>query len=144
MAITWANILNWESGSLESIAKDLLEANQVLREAYEDGEDALNAVRSEGEAVTAMRATTLTNLASLERALTNVNGALMAIEGARDGVATVVSLVNSAHAFAAENDCTIHADGSITGVTTSQNLRHAPAHSVCAANSRSSWTEGKR
>ena len=68
MAITWANILNWESGSLESIAKDLLEANQVLRKAYEDGEDALGAVRSEGEAVTAMRATTLTNLASLERA----------------------------------------------------------------------------
>ena len=33
MAITWANILNWESGSLESIAKDLLEANQVLRKA---------------------------------------------------------------------------------------------------------------
>ncbi len=89
MAITWANILNWESGSLESIAKDLLEANQVLREAYETGEDALNAVRSEGEAVTAMRATTLTNLASLEHALTNVNGALMAIEGARDGVSTL-------------------------------------------------------
>jgi len=44
MAITWANILNWESGSLESIAKDLLEANQVLRKAYEDGEDALRAV----------------------------------------------------------------------------------------------------
>ena len=86
MAITWANILNWESGSLESIAKDLLEANQVLRKAYEDGEDALGAVRSEGEAVTAMRATTLTNLASLERALTNVNGALLAIEGARDGL----------------------------------------------------------
>ena len=30
-----------------------------------------------------MRATTITNLASLERALTNVNGALMAIEGTR-------------------------------------------------------------
>ena len=30
-----------------------------------------------------MRATTITNLASLERALTNVNGVLMAIEGAR-------------------------------------------------------------
>ena len=30
-----------------------------------------------------MRATTITNLASLERALTNINGALMAIEGAR-------------------------------------------------------------
>ena len=83
MAITWANILNWESGSLESIAKDLLEASQGLREAYEDGEDALSAVQSEGEAVTAMRATTTKNLTSLERALTNVNGALMTIEGTR-------------------------------------------------------------
>lgn len=126
MAITWANILNWESGSLESIAKDLLEANQVLRKAYEDGEDALGAVRSEGEAVTAMRATTLTNLASLERALTNVNGALLAIEGARDGVATVMSLVNSTLAFAAENDCTIHPDGSITGEGT-KNRRGEPS-----------------
>ena len=126
MAITWANILNWESGSLESIAKDLLEANQVLRKAYEDGEDALGAVRSEGEAVTAMRATTLTNLASLERALTNVNGALMAIEGARDGVATVMSLVNSTLAFAAETDCTIHPDGSITGEGT-KNRRGEPS-----------------
>ena len=107
MAITWANILNWESGSLESIAKDLLEANQVLRKAYEDGEDALGAVRSEGEAVTAMRATTLTNLASLEHALTNVNGALMAIEGARDGVATVVANVHSLLAYASAVECTI-------------------------------------
>ena len=126
MAITWANILNWESGSLESIAMDLLEASQALREAYEEGEDALSAVQSEGEAVTAMRATTLTNLASLERALTNVNGALMAIEGAHDGVATVVSLVNSAQAFAAENDCTIHPDGSITGEGT-KNRRGEPS-----------------
>ena len=30
-----------------------------------------------------MRATTITNLASLERALTNVNGVLMAIESTR-------------------------------------------------------------
>ena len=126
MAITWANILNWESGSLESIAKELLEANQGLREAYEDGEATLGAVRSEGEAVTAMRATTLTNLASLERALTNVNGALMAIEGAHDGVATVMSLVNSTLAFAAENDCTIHPDGSITGEGT-KNRRGEPS-----------------
>ena len=113
MAITWANILNWESGSLESIAKDLLEANQVLREAYEDGEDALNAVRSEGEAVTAMRATTLTNLASLEHALTNVNGALMAIEGARDGVATVVANVHSLLAYASAVECTILTNGTV-------------------------------
>lgn len=115
MAITWANILNWESGSLESIAKDLLEANQVLRKAYEDSEDALGAVRSEGEAVTAMRATTLTNLASLERALTNVNGALMAIEGARDGVATVMSNINTLQAYASTNNCTILNDGSVVG-----------------------------
>lgn len=113
MAITWANILNWESGSLESIAKDLLEANQVLREAYETGEDALNAVRSEGEAVTAMRATTLTNLASLEHALTNVNGALMAIEGARDGVATVVANVHSLLAYASAVECTILTNGTV-------------------------------
>lgn len=126
MAITWANILNWESGTLESIAKELLEANQGLREAYEDGEATLGAVRSEGEAITAMRATTLTNLASLERALTNVNGALMAIEGAHDGVATVMSLVNSTLAFAAENDCTIHPDGSITGEGT-KNRRGEPS-----------------
>ena len=126
MTITWANILNWESGTLESIAKELLEANQGLREAYEDGEATLGAVRSEGEAVTAMRATTLTNLASLERALTNVNGALMAIEGAHDGVATVMSLVNSTLAFAAENDCTIHPDGSITGEGT-KNRRGEPS-----------------
>lgn len=120
MAITWANILNWESESLESIAKDLLEANQVLREAYEDGEDALNAVRSEGEAVTAMRATTLTNLASLERALTNVNGALMAIEGARDGVATVVANVHSLLAYASAVECTILTNGTVIDQSSSR------------------------
>ena len=114
MAITWANILEWQTGPLDEIAQTLFEASQGLREAYEMGQDDLNAIQSEGEAVTAMRATTITNLASLERALTNVNGALMAIEGARDGVATVMTLVNSALAFAAENDCTIHSDGSIT------------------------------
>ena len=113
MAITWANILNWESGSLESIAKDLLEASQGLREAYEDGEDALSAVQSEGEAVTAMRATTTKNLTSLERALTNVNGALMAIEGARDGVATVVANVHSLLAYASAVECTILTNGTV-------------------------------
>ena len=113
MAITWANILNWESGSLESIAKDLLEANQVLRKAYEDGEDALGAVRSEGEAVTAMREATTENLASLEHALTNVNGALMAIEGARDGVATVVANVHSLLAYASAVECTILTNGTV-------------------------------
>ena len=78
MAITWANILEWKTGPLDEIAQTLFEASQGLREAYEKGQDHLNALQSEGEAVTAMRATTITNLASLERALTNVNGALMA------------------------------------------------------------------
>ena len=81
MAITWANILEWETRPLDEIAQTLFEASQGLRDAYEKGQDHLNALQSEGEAVTAMRATTITNLASLERALTNVNGALMAIEG---------------------------------------------------------------
>lgn len=120
MAITWANILNWESGSLESIAMDLLEASQALREAYEEGEDALSAVQSEGEAVTAMRATTLTNLASLERALTNVNGALMAIEGARDGVATVVANVHSLLAYASAVECTILTNGTVIDQSSSR------------------------
>ena len=114
MAITWANILTWETGTLESIAKDLLEASQGLREAYEDGEAALGAVRSEGEAVTAMRATTITNLASLERALTNVNGALMAIEGARDGAGQILVEINEITSFAFANECTINSDGSVT------------------------------
>lgn len=48
-----------------------------------DEQDDLNAIQSEDEAVTAMRATTITNLASPERTLTNVNGTLMAIEGTR-------------------------------------------------------------
>lgn len=120
MAITWANILNWESGSLESIAKDLLEASQGLREAYEDGKDALSAVQSEGEAVTAMRATTTKNLTSLERALTNVNGALMAIEGARDGVATVVANVHSLLAYASAVECMILTNGTVIDQSSSR------------------------
>ena len=115
MAITWANILEWETGKLEEIANELLEASQGLRKAYEKGEDDLKAVQSEGEAVTAMRATTISNLASLERALTNVNGALMAIEGARDGVATVMSNINTLQAYASTNNCTILNDGSVVG-----------------------------
>ena len=115
MAITWANILEWETGKLEEIAQELLEASQGLRKAYEKGQDHLNALQSEGEAVTAMRATTITNLASLERALTNVNGALMAIEGARDGVATVMSNINTLQAYASTNNCTILNDGSVVG-----------------------------
>ncbi len=113
MAITWANILEWETGKLEEIANELLEASQGLQKAYEKGQDDLKAVQSEGEAVTAMRATTISNLASLERALTNVNGALMAIEGARDGVGEVIGHAESTLASAAENQCTIDADGTV-------------------------------
>ena len=115
MAITWANILEWETGKLEEIAQELLEASQGLRKAYEKGQDHLNALQSQGDAVTAMRATTISNLASLERALTNVNGALMAIEGARDGVATVMSNINTLQAYASTNNCTILNDGSVVG-----------------------------
>ena len=113
MAITWSNILTWETRPLDSVAADLLEASQGLRQAYEDGETALNAVQSQGGAVTAMRETTTSNLASLERALTNVNGALMAIEAARDGVGEVLAQINSALTAAAEGQCTIEADGSV-------------------------------
>ena len=60
-----------------------------------------------------MRATTITNLASLERALTNVNGALMAIEGARDGVGHILAQVNDVVADATTMQCEIKADGSV-------------------------------
>ena len=113
MAITWANILEWQTGPLDEIAQSLFEASQGLREAYEMGQDDLSAVQSEGEAVTAMRATTITNLASLERALTNVNGALMAIEGARDGVGHILAQVNDILAEAATKQCEIDAGGSV-------------------------------
>jgi hypothetical protein len=113
MAITWANILEWQTGPLDEIAQTLFEASQGLRDAYEKGQDHLNALQSEGEAVTAMRATTITNLASLERALTNVNGALMAIEGARDGVGEVIGHADSTLASAAAHQCTIDTDGTV-------------------------------
>ena len=113
MAITWANILEWQTGPLDEIAQTLFEASQGLRDAYEKGQDHLNALQSEGEAVTAMRATTITNLASLERALTNVNGALMAIEGARDGVGHILAQVNDILAEAATKQCEIDAGGSV-------------------------------
>ena len=114
MAITWANILEWKTGPLDEIAQTLFEASQGLRKAYEKGQDHLNALQSEGDAVTAMRATTISNLASLERALTNVNGALMAIEGARDGVGQVMVEINEITSFASANECTIHQDGSVS------------------------------
>ena len=113
MAITWGNILEWETGPLDEIAQELFEASQGLREAYEKGQDDLSAVRSEGDAVTAMRATTITNLASLERALTNVNGALMAIEGARDGVGYIIAQVKDVLAEATTKQCEIDANGSV-------------------------------
>lgn len=113
MAITWANILEWQTGPLDEIAQTLFEASQGLRDAYEKGQDHLNALQSEGEAVTAMRATTISNLASLERALTNVNGALMAIEGARDGVGHILAQVNDILAEAATKQCEIDAGGSV-------------------------------
>ena len=114
MAITWANILEWKTGPLDEIAQTLFEASQGLRKAYEKGQDHLNALQSEGDAVTAMRATTISNLASLERALTNVNGALMAIEGARDQVGQVMVEINEITSFASANECTIHQDGSVS------------------------------
>lgn len=113
MAITWGNILEWETGPLDEIAQELFEASQGLREAYEKGQDDLSAVRSEGDAVTAMRATTITNLASLERTLTNVNGALMAIEGARDGVGYIIAQVKDVLAEATTKQCEIDANGSV-------------------------------
>lgn len=114
MAITWANLLEWKTGPLDEIAQTLFEASQGLQKAYEKGQDHLNALQSQGDAVTAMRATTISNLASLERALTNVNGALMAIEGARDQVGQVMVEINEITSFASANECTIHQDGSVS------------------------------
>ena len=116
MAVSWAHVLTWETGPLESIASDLLEASKGLREAYESGDTAVWSVRSQGEAVTTMQATTICNLASLDRALTNINGALMAIEAARDGVGSIMAYVNEAKAFASLHGCTINPDGSVSSV----------------------------
>ena len=116
MAVSWAHVLTWETGPLDSIASDLLEASKGLREAYESGDTAVWSVRSQGEAVTTMQATTICNLASLDRALTNVNGALMAIEAARDGVGSIMVDINEAKAFAALHECTINIDGSVSAV----------------------------
>ncbi|MFC2620173.1 MAG: alpha/beta hydrolase, partial [Pauljensenia sp.] len=117
-----ADVTTWQTGPLESIASDLLAAGKGLSATHEAGEDAASAIQSQGKAVTAMRATTISNLASLERAITNINGALMAVEGARDGVASVLADINALEAFAETNDCTIHPDGSVTGKGT-QNAR---------------------
>ena len=116
MTVSWGRILTWETGPLDSIASDLLEASKGLREAYESGNTAVWSVRSQGEAVTTMQATTICNLASLDRALTNVNGTLMAIEAARDGIGSIMADINEAKAFAALHECTINIDGSISAV----------------------------
>ena len=116
MAVSWGRLLTWETGPLESIASDLLEASKGLREAYESGDAAVWSVRSQGEAVTTMQATTICNLASLDRALTNINGALMAIEAARDGVGSIMADINEAKAFASLHGCTINIDGSVSAV----------------------------
>ncbi len=116
MAVSWAHVLTWETGPLDSIASDLLEASKGLREAYESGDTAVWSVRSQGEAVTTMQATTICNLASLDRALTNVNGALMAIEAARDGVGSIMADINEAKAFAALHGCTINSNGGVTAI----------------------------
>ncbi|MDU2793983.1 MAG: alpha/beta hydrolase [Actinomyces sp.] len=116
MAISWAHVLTWETGPLDSIASDLLEASKGLREAYESGDTVVWSVRSKGEAVTTMQATTICNLASLDSALTNVNGALMAIEAARDGVGSIMADINEAKAFAALHGCTINSNGGVTAI----------------------------
>ena len=116
MAVSWAHVLTWETGLLDSIASDLLEASKGLREAYESGDTVVWSVRSKGEAVTTMQATTICNLASLDSALTNVNGALMAIEAARDGVGSIMADINEAKAFAALHGCTINSNGGVTAI----------------------------
>ena len=117
MTVSWGHVLTWETGPLESIASDLLEASKGLREAYESGDAAVWSVRSQGEAITTMQATTICNLASLDRALTNINGALMAIEAARDGVGSIMADINKAKAFASLHGCTINnIDGSVSAV----------------------------
>ena len=116
MAVSWAHVLTWETGPLDSIASDLLEASKGLREAYESGDTVVWSVRSKGEAVTTMQATTICNLASLDSALTNVNGALMAIEAARDGVGSIMADINEAKAFAALHGCIINSNGGVTAI----------------------------
>ena len=116
MAVSWAHVLTWETSPLDSLASDLLEASKGLREAYESGDTVVWSVRSKGEAVTTMQATTICNLASLDSALTNVNGALMAIEAARDGVGSIMADINEAKAFAALHGCTINSNGGVTAI----------------------------
>lgn len=114
MAITWADILTWTTGPLESAATDLVATSKALVSAANDGQDATNAIQSQGSAVTAIRTAATTNMTALARLATNVNSAMMAIEGAYDGVATVMANIQNAQAYAAENHCTINADGTVS------------------------------
>ena len=114
MAITWADILTWTTGPLDSAATDLAATSKALVSAASDGQDATNAIQSQGSAVTAIRTAASKNMTALARLATNVNSALMAIEGAYDGVAKVMANVQNAQAYAAENYCTINSDGSVS------------------------------
>ena len=114
MAITWADILTWTTGPLESAATALVATSKALVSAASDGQDATNAIQSQGSAVTAIRSAASKNMTALARLATNVNSALMAIEGAYDGVATVMANIQNAQAYAAENYCTINADGTVS------------------------------
>lgn len=114
MAITWADILTWTTGPLESAATDLVATSKALVSAASDGQDATNGIQSQGSAVTAIRSAASKNMTALARLATNVNSAMMAIEGAYDGVATVMANIQNAQAYAAENHCTINADGTVS------------------------------
>lgn len=114
MAITWADILTWTTGPLESAATDLTATSKALVSAASDGQDAANGIQSQGSAVTAIRSAASKNMTALARLATNVNSALMAIEGAYDGVATVMANIQNVQAYAAENHCTINADGTVS------------------------------
>lgn len=114
MAITWADILTWTTGPLESAATDLVATSKALVSAASDGQDATNAIQSQGSAVTAIRSAASKNMTALARLATNVNSALMAIEGAYDGVATVMANIQNVQAYATENHCTINADGTVS------------------------------
>ena len=114
MAITWADILTWTTGPLESAATDLVATSKALVSAASDGQDATNGIQSQGSAVTAIRTAATTNMTALARLATNVNSAMMAIEGAYDGVATVMANIQNVQAYAAENYCTINSDGSVS------------------------------
>ena len=114
MAITWADILTWTTGPLESAATDLVATSKALVSAASDGQDAANGIQSQGSAVTAIRSAASKNMTALARLATNVNSAMMAIEGAYDGVATVMANIQNVQAYAAENHCTINSDGSVS------------------------------